>query len=84
MSCHLKVHLKNGRVFEKEKQDCRGFFTHPMSWEQAVEKFRKLTASYADQDLSEDITTLVATIVDHNVTDLTALLESIPRIKARP
>ena len=79
MPCHLKVHLKDGRVFEKEKRDYEGFFTRPMSWEQAVEKFYKLSTPHADRHLREEIVHLIGGMEDANVADLTRLLERIPR-----
>jgi 2-methylcitrate dehydratase len=81
MPCHLKVHLKDGRVFEKEKLDYEGFFTRPMTWKQAVEKFEKLSATHVDAELRKDIVTSVARMEDVNVADLTGILELIPGSK---
>jgi len=78
MPCHLKVRLKDGRVFEKEKRDYEGFFTRPMSWKQAVGKFDRLSAPHLDGSLREDIINTVGRMEDVNVTDLTRLLELIP------
>jgi 2-methylcitrate dehydratase len=39
MPCRVKVTLMDGRVLDQETRDYEGFFTRPMSWELAVEKF---------------------------------------------
>jgi 2-methylcitrate dehydratase len=83
MPCHLKVHLKDGEVFEKEKRDYEGFFTRPMGWERAVGKFQRLSAPYVDGCLREGIVAMVASLEDANVADLTRLLEQIPGNKIR-
>ena len=84
MPCHLKVHLKDGRVYEKEKRDYEGFFTRPMTWKQAVEKFQRLSNLRVDGDVRKDIVTSVAKIEDVKVEDMTGLLELIPRSKMGP
>ena len=42
MPCRVKITLKDGRVLEQETNDYEGFFTRPMSWETAVQKFNKI------------------------------------------
>lgn len=78
MPSHLIVHLKSGRVVEKEKRDYEGFFTRPMSWERAVEKFYGLTARYVDKNSRKEIVDCVSKMEDLYVTDLTKLLADIP------
>lgn len=78
MPAHLFVHLKSGRIVEKEKHDYEGFFTRPMSWERAVEKFNRLSARYVDETLRKQIINSVAQIENVYVTDLTKLLSEIP------
>jgi 2-methylcitrate dehydratase len=72
------VHLKGGRVLEKEKRDYEGFFTRPMGWDRAVEKFNRLSARYVNKALGREIVDSVAQMEDINVTDLTSLLHRIP------
>jgi 2-methylcitrate dehydratase len=47
MPCRVKVTLTDGRVLEQETKDYEGFFTRPMSWEMAGEKFNKLASPNA-------------------------------------
>jgi 2-methylcitrate dehydratase len=78
MPSHLIVHLSGGRVIEKEKRDYEGFFTRPMGWERATEKFNRLTSRYVDENLRKQIVTSVSKMEDLYATDLTKLLSSIP------
>ena len=78
MPCHLAVHLKEGRVVEKEKRDYEGFFTRPMGWERAVEKFNRLSSRQADERRRRQIVESVANIESIRVTDITELLRTIP------
>ena len=47
MPCRVKITLKDGRVLEQETKDYEGFFTRPMSWETAVQKFNKIATPNA-------------------------------------
>jgi 2-methylcitrate dehydratase len=78
MPSHLVVHLKDDRVVEKENRDYEGFFTRPMGWERAVQKFNSLTSRYVDANLQKQIVDCISRMEDLYVTDLTALLGNIP------
>jgi len=78
MPSHLIVRLKGGRVVEKEKRDYEGFFTRPMGWERAVQKFDSLSMRYVDKNLRKQIVDCISQMEDLYVTDLTELLENIP------
>jgi 2-methylcitrate dehydratase len=75
---HLTVHLKGGGVVEKEKRDYEGFFTRPMGWDRAVQKFNSLSSRFVDENLQKRIADCVAKMEDLYVADLTKLLASIP------
>jgi len=77
MPTHITVHLKNGRVMEKEKHDYEGFFTRPMSWDRAAEKFNSLSQRYVGTKLRRRIVDAVADLEGINVTHLTKLLGRI-------
>jgi 2-methylcitrate dehydratase len=78
MPTHLIVHLKGGRVVEKEKRDYEGFFTRPMGWERATQKFNSLASRYVDANLRKQIVECISQMEDLYVTDLTELLGNIP------
>ena len=46
MPCRIKIILKDGRALEEEAQDYAGFFTQPMSWEMAIQKFNEIAAPH--------------------------------------
>jgi 2-methylcitrate dehydratase len=77
MPCLLKVHLGDGRVLTHEKKDYEGFYTHPMSWERVVEKFRYLGAPFADSSLLKEIEQAVYNLDEIEVRELVMLLAGI-------
>jgi len=78
MPCRLIVHLKDGRVLEKENPDYEGFLTRPMRWERVAEKFGRLSASYVDTALQKEIVAAIANLEYIQMSDLVRLLERIP------
>src|ERR1017187_8381490 len=42
MPCRIGVRLRDGRTLSKEMRDYPGFFTQPMTWDMAFEKFERL------------------------------------------
>jgi 2-methylcitrate dehydratase len=83
MPCRIVVHLRGGRVVEKEKRDYEGFHTRPMSWEVVTRKFDTLSAPYAGAPLRMEIVAAVRSLEDRKVADLVKLLASIPGKKGR-
>lgn len=82
MPCRITVHLTGGRVFTKEKKDYEGFFTNPMRWETVVDKFRRLSGSFADTSLQAEIIDAVANLDGIQVSELTRLLAQV-RVSTR-
>ncbi len=79
MPCRLTVHLKDGRVFEKEKRDYEGFVTRPMTWATATAKFQTLAAPFAGEALRKEIASLMGKLEDLPVVNLCKVLAKIPR-----
>jgi len=79
MPCHLTVHLKDGRVFEKHKRDYEGFVTRPMSWRTAEAKFHALASPFASEPLRRQITKTLADLENVQAADLLKLLAKIPK-----
>ena len=77
MPCRITLILRDGRRVTKEKQDYEGFRTRPMPWENAVEKFEKLTAPYTKQSLCREIIRAVSDLETIPVYDLTKLLAEV-------
>ena len=79
MPCRLTVHLKDGRVLEKEKRDYEGFATRPMSWATAEAKFHALAAPFASAALRRQIAKTLADLENLQAADLLKLLAKIPK-----
>ncbi len=72
--CQIQVFLKNGRILSIEKEDYEGFYTQPMSWEKASEKFERLAKPFTDEKLRMGIIEAVARLETLEVQQLTELL----------
>jgi 2-methylcitrate dehydratase len=71
-SARLRLHLRGGRVLEREQRDYEGFTTRPMSWETVAAKFDDLASGRG-----EELKAAVAELEELETTDLTRLLEAI-------
>ncbi|QYJ15532.1 2-methylcitrate dehydratase 2 [Rubrobacter xylanophilus DSM 9941] len=76
MPCRLRVLTKGGKEFGIEKSDYEGFFTRPISWEGALEKFGRLCAA-VDGKLREEIAGAVERLEEIEVSELVALLRKV-------
>ena len=72
--CQIQVFLKNGRILSIEKEDYEGFYTQPMSWEKASEKFERLAKPFTDEELRMGMIEAVARLETLEVQQLTELL----------
>lgn len=77
MPGHLKIHLRDGRILEIEKNDYHGFHTQPMNWETVRQKFETLSLPFTDRDLRAKIMDTVYSLEKHSVSDLTDLLARV-------
>jgi 2-methylcitrate dehydratase len=75
MPCRIRIHLKNGRIAEKERRDYPGFFTLPMPWDAAVEKFQHLSVPHVDPSVCRAIVEAVQKLETISICELTQLLE---------
>ena len=76
MPCRIQVSLKDGRTLRIEKQDYEGFYTRPLSWEQAVAKFERLAAPAINDAQRAAIIETVAQLENKHITQLTELLHA--------
>jgi 2-methylcitrate dehydratase len=76
MPCRIQISLKDGQTLSIEKQDYAGFYTRPMSWEQAVAKFEQLAAPAADAAQRAALVETVAELETKTVEQLTGLLRA--------
>src|SRR5581483_1569253 len=76
MPCRVKITLKDGRVLEQECKDYEGFFTRPMSWETASQKFNKVAGPNTTAVQRSAIADAVASLEQVSVRELTHLLDT--------
>jgi 2-methylcitrate dehydratase len=77
MPCRIKIILKDGRVLEQETRDYEGFFTRPMSWEMAVQKFNEVTTPHATAAQRTAIADTVANLEQVSVRELMERLGAV-------
>jgi 2-methylcitrate dehydratase len=77
MPCRIRISFKNGQILEVEKRDYEGFFTRPMSWERALEKFKRLASPYADERLRDSIARAIRHLEVVEVRELAGLLGQV-------
>ena len=85
-SAHIRIHLRDGQVLEREQHDYEGFTTRPMSWDTVAAKFDRLAEGRADQQQLQRIKDAVADLERLEVEELTALLsplDSTNRLESR-
>lgn len=51
----VEIKLKNGKTLTCEKEDYHGFFTRPFSWEDTMDKFKRLTTPVIGKELQEKL-----------------------------
>lgn len=76
MPCRVRITLKGGRALHIEKQDYEGFYSHPMTWEQAANKFERLAAPFTSAERRAAIIEAVVHLETKDVAQLTALLRA--------
>jgi len=77
MPCRIKITLKDGRVLEHETKDYEGFFTRPMSWEMAIQKFNEIATPYASAAQRTAIADAVANLERISVRELMQCLSTL-------
>jgi len=75
MPCRVHVVLRDGRELHGESSDYRGFWrTRPLEWDQAHEKYERLSRGQMDAALLRDIAQAVQSLDAIQVSELTDLL----------
>ncbi len=81
MPCRIRVTLDDGRQLTMEIADYPGFYTRPMTWEQALQKFDMLAAPHADAELRRAI---AQTVLHLEEVPVRHLMELLSRVEAGP
>jgi 2-methylcitrate dehydratase len=66
----VTIELKNGEKFSLEKESYKGFFLNPLSWEDVIKKFKKLTGNKVSETTKDEIIDIVQNLETHDVSDL--------------
>jgi len=74
MPSRVRITLRDGQVFTREKHDYEGFRTRPMEWELVVSKFEQLSQPHLSPNQQHAIEETVLHIDDIQIHDLTTLL----------
>lgn len=82
MPCRIEITLKDGRVIEQETEDYEGFFTRPMSWATALQKFNQLAAPNTTEGQRTAIAETVAHLDQVSVRELMEQLGDVARERA--
>jgi 2-methylcitrate dehydratase len=77
MPCRIGIRLRDGRTFSKEMRDYPGFFTQPMTWDIAFEKFEHLAEPYTTAPERHAIAGAISELENTQVPDLMLLLAGV-------
>ncbi|HLR95204.1 MAG TPA: MmgE/PrpD family protein [Jiangellaceae bacterium] len=84
MPSRVEVEHTDGTVRSVETRSYRGFHTDPLTWDDALSKFHRLAARFANDDLRGRIATAIAHLDEHPITNVTGLLAQVgPRHAAK-
>ena len=78
MKAKVKIRLKNGETLENEKEDYHGFFTRPFSWEDTIQKFKRLSNGVVTAEFQDELIALVKNLDEQpDMSILTGMLAKI-------
>jgi len=77
MPARVAIHMRDGRMVEREVCHWPGSLAHPMSWDAVYAKFERLAAPFASKEQRGEIRDAVAHLENISVADLTAILAEI-------
>jgi 2-methylcitrate dehydratase len=72
LKCRITVTMESGEEFVCEKEDYRGYYTDPLTWDDVTDKFKRLT-SYRIGNTEQ----IIQTINDLENTNVNQLLEQL-------
>jgi 2-methylcitrate dehydratase len=75
MKTKISITLKNGTNFTAEQDDYHGFFTRPFSWQDTIDKFKRLTGATINEKRKDLIVQLIKKLDQEN--DIGGLLKLI-------
>src|SRR5699024_9255151 len=82
MPARLTVTLTDGTSLGSEHNAYEGFHTVPVTWPVAEEKFNRLTAPFAPENLRRRLIEIVQNLQDEQVSTLTDVLAQVSRTRS--
>lgn len=70
----VAIRMKDGTIFKAEKEAYKGFYTTPFTWDDAKEKFKRLTQGRISESTGERITALIQDLEHSSVQQLLQLI----------
>lgn len=77
LKCKIRIGMKDGQIFEIEKDAYEGFFRHPMPLEALIKKFRRLAAKAASEASLQAVIESVARLEERSISDLISSLQNL-------
>lgn len=74
----ITITMNDGTTMQHEVKDYPGMPCHPFTWEDAVDKFDRITKGYISTDLSDKLKAVVKDLPNHTTQDLVDILTAIP------
>jgi 2-methylcitrate dehydratase len=67
LMAQVTIEMNNGKKFSSEKESYKGFFLDPLSWEEVIQKFKKLTGNRISETTKEEVIYIIQNMEDHSV-----------------
>jgi 2-methylcitrate dehydratase len=77
MPCRIAIRLRDGHTLMKEIRDYPGFYSQPMTWDVAFQKFERLAEPYTTASERRAIAGAISELENTQVSDLMLLLASV-------
>ncbi len=70
LKCKVEVCLKNDTKFSNEKEDFKGYYTRPFSWEDTKDKFKRLSKNAASLSKQDALIETIQHLEDRSMKEL--------------
>jgi len=78
MKTKVEIGLKNGQTLTREQEDYHGFFTRPFTWNDTIEKFRRLSNNIVSAEMQEQLIGTVRNL--ENLPEISTLINLLAAI----
>jgi len=70
--------MKNGQTLTREQEDYHGFFTRPFTWNDTIEKFRRLSNNIVSAEMQDQLIGIVRNL--ENLPEISTLINLLAAI----